>query len=85
MNNAVIAAELVKMAKELEAVGFDQDERPEFLGVANGIESLRGRFSPASDPAIFLGIIRDMAVHLRRGNTDAIHRLSQELVSEFGR
>ena len=82
MNDLKVARELLKMAKSLEADG----RRGQFLDVANGIESLRQKFAPLpSDEAIFLSIVRDMAVHIGRGNGSRVVQLAHEIENEFGR
>lgn len=49
-------------------------------GVADGIEALRKKYEPTSEEALVLGVLRDMAVHYKRGNTSRIKELAIELV-----
>ena len=77
-----VARELLTLANSLTADG----RRGQFLDVANGIESLRQKFTPlTSDEAIFLSIIRNIAVHIGRGNSSRVVQLAHEIEDEFGR
>ena len=82
MNDLKVARELLTLANSLTADG----RRGQFLDVANGIESLRQKFTPlTSDEAIFLSIIRNIAVHIGRGNSSRVVQLAHEIEDEFGR
>lgn len=80
MDNCKVASELLKIAKELT-----DDEKPDFDKVAQEIVKLRNKYEADSAVGIFLGIVRDMAVYLKRGNRTAVTRLSQEMMKEFGK
>lgn len=62
----------------------DDDRRATFLKVLKGINSVRGRFDPTSDEGVFLGIVRDMASAIRRGQGGSVTELSREMIREFG-
>ena len=93
MNRQIIARRLLKMAEELTdrdghesfTAAADPERRAEFLSVLKGINSLRGKFEPTSDAGIFLAIVRDMAVHISRGNSGAVSKLSKEMIDEFAK
>ena len=85
-----VAEGLLALAKEFVAEAEDsvpEDEsqtKQDFRKVLRGVVALRDKFAPTSEAGIFLGIVRDMAVHLRRGNTARVKALSKEMMQEFG-
>lgn len=61
------------------------DRTEEFSEVATDIEIMRKKRSPTSDGAIFLGLVRDMAVAIKRGYGEDIAKYSREMLNEFAK
>jgi len=80
MDRARIARELVTVARELAAGG---SRRKSFLDVSKRLESLRKKYEPTSDEAIFLGMVRDMAVHISRDNWSSVKSLGLDIQGEL--
>ena len=84
-----VAKSLVMLAKEMtaEMEGMPEDEsetKKDFRKVLRGLVALRDKFAPTSEAGIFLGIVSDMAVHIRRGNAARVKTLAKEMMQEFG-
>lgn len=62
----------------------NDSKRERFLKVATSLAELRAGMAPTEEEAVFLGIVRDMAVHVSRGNEDEVWRLAREMGYEFG-
>lgn len=70
-----------RLANEMTAA--DNPRRKSFLGVTKKLEALRQKYEPVSDEAIFLGMVRDMAVHISRGNWSRVKQLGAEIQREL--
>lgn len=56
-----------------------------FLKVAEDVEKMRKKLDLKSEQAIFLGIVRDMAVNIsKRSKTGRVWELCREIGFEFG-
>lgn len=69
-----------RLAEEITA---EDARRKPFIGVSKKIEALRQKYEPVSDEAIFLGMARDMAVHISRGNWSRVKQLGADMQSEI--
>ena len=54
-----------------------------FKNVGVDLETVRMKHKPISDEAIFLGICRDIAIHIGRGNNEKVKSLVDEMETEF--
>jgi len=82
MNREFIAGELLKVVRDL--VSYDDiDRKKGFMGVFKKLESLRGKYPATSDEAIFLGMVRDMALHISRGNFNRVKALGAQVENEL--
>ena len=86
------AGEVFEAMDEQERVGDEAGElrRQAFLDVAGAIGVMKAELDPRLGPELdqdlrtFLGIVRDMAVHVSRGNQDRIWGCCREMGHEFG-
>ena len=84
MDNRDMAKGLVKMAKDLVAEEEQKINKGDFIKIVNGINVLRDKFNPSSEEGIFLSIVRDMAIHTRRGSGAKVKSLAKEMITQFG-
>jgi len=82
MNEQKIAKELVAVAKELTAeLGVDRSTA--FKGVFRKLEALRQKYDPTSDEAIFLGMVRDMALYISKDRWSSVKALGMDIQSQL--
>lgn len=71
-----IAKELVNIAKDLTSA---DTLLPEYKKVYKGLEILRSKFEATSNEAIFISMLRDMALKAGRGQWGSVEKLAKDI------